>query len=165
MKATAVLYFNNDDIKQGARASVSSIMRDYCLLKSCRRAYLCSVFACAYDPTTECCDVCCNTTSCTLSSEELVNANLRNCLKQKAVKVITDHFHKVNDSMSQVSSLIHASYLTGLDDTLANDVVESFISTVNVNIVDDQFSYLSNEHKHTNKQLLGSVLSDDIFDN
>lgn len=62
--AQAILYFNNSDIKMQRknRHAVSSTMRDYCLLDSCRRKFINIQFGEASNdndvPSLHCCDVC-----------------------------------------------------------------------------------------------------------
>ena len=159
-EAKAILYFNNEDIKGGHhRSAVTNNMKEYCLLTSCRRSYLCNMFAFEVNDLLKnerCCDICDNEISNYAYEDDAKESQLLNPLRQEIKNALNGYIEHAN---SNIRSAIALNYLSSLDENLADDIMDAFMSSPNVNVIDEKFGFLSSEHMVGIKNLLTMYIS------
>ena len=134
LPAEAIMYFNKEDI---GKSTVRPEVREYCLLESCRRKYLCVHFGTpnhsVFDKTLLhcCCDNCeklCECVQCTRNREytppTAVEDDSHDSSVEEAIQAaLLNVFCMIN---SEEQSAIDAELLTGLTPTLATDVAVNY---------------------------------------
>lgn len=144
IQSNAVLLFNANDIACN-RKHLKDEVRDYCKLKSCRRAFICSHFGFIAQETKlahDCCDICEKICDCNLCFKKIVtevDEKVEKCVslvnenqcsermshyKNMAQKALVAYFKQENSHCTFTMSEIY----TGLTEKLSEEIADKVLS-------------------------------------
>ncbi|XP_070551713.1 ATP-dependent DNA helicase Q1-like [Ptychodera flava] len=130
-QAAATLYFNQSDVAVNV-PGMTSEMRQFCQLQTCRREFICSHFSCQFDQALilmhNCCDICekkCNCTECINKTLQPVTQNNDNPkFKRKTASIILNallFYFESENSLLKGNAPLYTGLSTGLAEYIASN--------------------------------------------